>query len=97
MCVYACMHIHFGHCLGCHNQFIFTQAFPSLLLLHSVKLLSLVFEMARYSTSFMLQLVQLNATELLAYLLEKVYTYSLVKAVCNNQRIVVFAYSTYLP
>ena len=39
---------------------------------HSVKLLSLVFEMARNSTSFMLQLVQLKAMELISYLLEKV-------------------------
>lgn len=40
--------------------------------IHSVKLLSLVFEMARNSTSFMLQLVQLKAMELISYLLEKV-------------------------
>ena len=42
----------------------------------SVRLLSLVFEMARYSTSFMLQLVQMNATELLTYLLEKVVKFN---------------------
>lgn len=50
---------------------IYAYLFPSTSS-HSVRLLSLVFEMARYSTSFMLQLVQMNATELLTYLLEKV-------------------------
>ena len=50
---------------------IYAYLFPSISS-RSVRLLSLVFEMARYSTSFMLQLVQMNATELLTYLLEKV-------------------------
>jgi len=43
---------------------------------HSVKLLSLVFEMARNSTSFMLQLVRMKAMELITYHLEKASIYS---------------------
>jgi len=42
----------------------------------SVKLLSLVFEMARNSTSFMLQLVRMKAMELITYHLEKASIYS---------------------
>lgn len=36
-----------------------------------MKVFALVFEMARNSSSFLLQLVQMNAMELLSYLLEK--------------------------
>lgn len=53
---------------GEENELVLTTSF-----LLSVKLLSLMFELARYSTSFMLQLVQMNASELLTYLLEKVH------------------------
>lgn len=40
--------------------------------LHSVRLLSLVFEMTRRSTTYMLQLVQMKAFELISLLLERV-------------------------
>lgn len=44
----------------------------SLPLIHSVKILSLVFKIARNSFSSLLQLVQIDAMELLGYLLERV-------------------------
>ena len=46
--------------------------------LSSVKILSLIFELARSSTSFMLQLVQMKAMELISYLLEKVVMGSVI-------------------
>ena len=61
---------------------------------YSVQLLSLVFEMARRSTTYMLQLVQMKAFELISLLLERVITFDtviiiIISILCGRYHLVI--------